>query len=176
MADSGSSIGKWVGGIIGTVLAGVLLWWLTGPLSPFMNKAEPSSKSGGDSYTPAKQEPEPVVPAEKKAEVVISGFNLKSPINIGTYTTCDFEVTNRGNETANACQLIWDTPGLNGTKTSDQFNLAPGEKKSFQLVSNEFHEQGTYVTKAHLSCSNTAQVEDTRPLVVNFMMKAKPTQ
>jgi hypothetical protein len=176
MADSNSSLGKWVGGIIGTVLAGVLLWWLTGPLSPFVNRVEPPPKTGGDTYTPTKQGPDPVVPVEQKAEVVISGFNLKSPINIGTYTTCDFEVTNRGNQAANGCQLIWDTPGLNGSKTSDQFNLAPGEKKNFQLVSNTFDKEGTYVTKAHLSCSNTSQVEDTRSLVVNFMMQARPSQ
>jgi len=30
-----SSVGKWVGGVLATVIAGFLLWWLTGPLSPF---------------------------------------------------------------------------------------------------------------------------------------------
>ena len=174
-----------MGGILGTVITGLVLWWLTGPLSPFVNKTESSTKASSADYTSSGKRVDPVrgtqgkdeePPVEKKAEVLISGFNLKTPINIGTSTTCDFEVTNRGNENANGCQLIWETPGLNGNKTSESFNLAPGEKKSFQLSSNVFDKEGKYDLKAHLSCSNANQVEDTRPLVVNFMMQLHPRQ
>ena len=38
MSESGSSFQKWLGGIMATVITGLLLWWLTGPLSPFVHK------------------------------------------------------------------------------------------------------------------------------------------
>jgi len=38
MPESGSSFGKWVGGILGTIITGLVLWWLTGPMTPFVHK------------------------------------------------------------------------------------------------------------------------------------------
>ena len=38
MSDPGSSFGKWMGGILATIITGLVLWWLTGPLSPFIHK------------------------------------------------------------------------------------------------------------------------------------------
>lgn len=170
-----------MGGILATIITGFILWWLTGPLSPFVKHSSAShseqgqssdGKSSTDGSTTAGEpiKPEPVV--ELKAVIAISAFNLKSPINIGESTTSNFDVTNNGNATATGCQLIWNTPGLNGAKTSDQFNLSPGETKSFQLVSNSFDKDGTYNTEASVSCGNTTTVSDSKPLVVNFMMSA----
>ncbi len=38
MSESGSSFRKWLGGILGTIITGLVLWWLTGPMSPFVHK------------------------------------------------------------------------------------------------------------------------------------------
>jgi hypothetical protein len=110
MADSSSSFVKWIGGILAAIITGFILWWLTGPFSPF-NQSH----------------------VVKKADVAITSFSLVNPIYTGTVTTCNFEITNQGSDTANGCQLIWETTGSNGTKTSDQFNLELGGKKHFPL-------------------------------------------
>ena len=150
MADSSSSFTKWIGGIIATIFTGLILWWLTGPLSPFKTK---------------------VPPPEKKPHVVITQFNLKSPIYIGQFTTAEFEVTNEGNSPAIGCQLIWETPGLNGSVPSEQMSLDPGEKKSFSLSSGAFTKEGTISTTARLNCSNSNSENLERPVVVYFMVK-----
>ena len=149
MSDSSSSFGKWFAGILGTIVAGFILWWLTGPLSPFKSKEH--------------------AVVDKAAHVVITQFNLKSPINIGESTSAEFEVTNEGNETATSCQLIWETPGLNGSAPSEQFDLKPGEKKSFSLGSASIKQEGTIITTARLNCGNSNSEKLERPLVVNFM-------
>lgn len=190
MSDSKSSFGKWLGGILATIITGVVLWWLTGPISPFVPKSSTEPVSAGqyndggsaktEEATPDKEKSlgntnnPPAVsdnpPVDQKAILTISKFNLVNPINIGQSTTGDFEITNNGNTTATSCQIIWKTPGLNGNKISEQFDLSPGETKKFQLVSNAFDKEGNYNTEASVSCSNSATISDSKPLVVNFMM------
>ncbi|MEO7048357.1 MAG: hypothetical protein ABI091_23870 [Ferruginibacter sp.] len=154
MSDSSSSTGTWIKGIFGTILTGLILWWLTGPLSPFI-----PPKDRQDTPAPTS--------VDSKAKVVITDFTLKSPINTGEATTADFIITNEGTVKADACQVIWDTPGKNGAKTSEQFMLQPGETKSLHMVSNAFLNDGTFETKAHLNSGNAGQSDESRQLVVN---------
>lgn len=50
MSESGSSFGKWVGGILATIITGLVLWWLTGPMSPFVHKnISDGNNNGGTS-------------------------------------------------------------------------------------------------------------------------------
>ena len=165
MSESSSSFGKWIGGIIAAIVTGFVLWWLTGPLSPFVHQPVNTVTNG-----------KPVIQGNstgtiKQAIVTITKFQIKSSIYIGETTIGDFDVTNNGNITAIGCQILWDTPGLNGTKTSEQFDLSPGESKSFHLISNKFDKNGTFNTNASVSCSNAATVTDTKPLVVNLIIK-----
>jgi hypothetical protein len=179
MSEFGSSFGKWLGGILATVITGLLLWWLTGPSSPLVHK---SNVGGSDRTVQSGTSTNPVnptddsgstdAPAKQQAIISISKFNVKSPINIGETTTCDFDVTNTGNATATDCQIIWETEGLNGNKTTEKFDLSPQETKSFELTSNPYNKDGTYNTVASVSSGNAATVTDQKPLVVNFMMSA----
>jgi hypothetical protein len=159
MNNSTKSFIKWVGGILGTVIAGFLLWWLT------------NDHNNNKTVTPTSIENPP--PPEKKAHVVISKFDLQTPINIGETATASFEVTNDGNDICTSCQLIWSVPaGLNNSLSSEVFNLGPGEKKIFTLTSNSIPENGNLTTTANLNCSNINAEKVERPLVVQFMMGA----
>lgn len=191
MSDSGSSFLKWLGGIVATIIAGVILWWLTGPGSIINKKQVPPTEVDGysnpytnqavDTGKPAikpsdinnnSNRPESV-PKEKKAAVAITGFSVESPINVGETSSGNFEITNKGDTTATGCQLIWELPGLNNSISSDPFNLEPGEEIKFSLISNSLPQKGTINTIAHLNCSNTESINDTRPLVVRLMMSPK---
>jgi hypothetical protein len=181
MSDSDSSFGKWVGGILATIITGVVIWWLTGPLSPFTSHNQESQSSAA---TPATVAPStvtapvtstgtsrPEAQGQVQPDVVISNFVVKTPIAIGETTSSDFELTNRGNGKATGCQLIWNVPGPNGAKSSEQFDLEPGEKKAFNLVNNhQFDKEGTYSTTASVSCGNMSAKEEQRPVVVEFRM------
>jgi len=174
--ENSNSFLKWVGGIISAIVAGVVIWWLTGVNSPFVsgNQSTSGQSTSNHPIDPGSTNPDPAVIVPKGPKVVITMFNLKNPINIGETITAEFEVENEGDAVSNGCQLIWETPGLNGSKTSEQFDLQPGEKKSIELVSNIFDKQGTFSTNARLTCGNTETITETKDVIVNFMMNRKP--
>jgi hypothetical protein len=183
MPDDSSSFMKWLGGIIAAIITGLVLWWLTGPQSPFIQHKE--NKFGNAQQIGEKSEDKvPTAPGksgdltgnlgnldeEKKPNVLLTRFDFANPIKIGETTAGDFEVSNKGNAAATGCQITWELPGLNGTKISDKFDLQPGEVKGIQLVSNSIGEKGTISTNARLSCSNNSDVVETKQLVVYMMM------
>ena len=126
----------------------------------------------GESRGVKRTEEEEKKAVELKADVAITYFDIKTPVAVNQSTTSDFEVTNKGNGKAEGCQLIWNVPGLNGAITSEKFDLEPGEKKTFTLTSNVFTSEGSFTTKAYLSCGNTDATEKDGLVVVHKISNA----
>lgn len=125
--------GTWIAGIAGTVIAGVLIWYLTTQVlvpqpSPHVQFLSCSGKS-----TSTGEKPD------------------------GT-----FEVINSGTGNAVQCQVKWYPGPKAGTKIvggreqeyaiSDYFGLSANEKKTISLEGLPYSSPGTYVSYAHLIC------------------------
>lgn len=162
MNDNAKSIFRWISGIVGTVAAGFILWWLTNDHShPQPGSSTKSDPVKYDTGSDPKQE-------SPKAVIEITRFDIKSPININESTSAEFEISNKGQAATTGCRLIWNLPGMNNNLTYGPVDLMPGESKSFSLGTNNLPDSGDIITTAFVECSNCNSQKTERHLVVEF--------
>jgi hypothetical protein len=143
MGENAGGILKWAAGIIGAVLAGVLIWLLTSPTSPIHQQNPP----------------------EDKPILRIVGINVGTASIAGT-ASADVKVYNEGSATAEACTVWWYSGGKvaeeldqglvpSHASTSEPFGLIPDEAKSIAVTSIGYDKPGSYRSEFEVSCSGT---------------------
>ena len=141
MGERSGGFLKWVAGIVGAVLTGVLIWLLTNPTSPLHEQSPPES-------TPI---------------LKIVGISSSNAVAGGT-ANADVEVYNEGSSTAEACSVWWYSgsqvadrleqghePGE--ASTSEPFGLTPGERKTVSVTSLAYDEPGSFRSELEVICS-----------------------
>jgi hypothetical protein len=125
-----SAFRKGMIGFLFTVLAGVLIWWLTitgGPLDP------------------------------KNPDIHLTALSVYPVLKVGTSPAATASVENSGDGTATNCRMLW-SPFTSNPKDSPypattDFSLGAGERKDLTLTTTSTYSQrGSYEMSALLIC------------------------
>ncbi len=143
MAQS-PSFGKWLGGIAATVIAAVVIWWLTHP---------------GGLLNPTQPTPEPR-PELKIIDVEVSGAY------VGRTALATLTIYNEGDTTGEECIVWWwsgsELPQDGSSPTSGDFYLPssptfairPNETREVSLSSAVYTSPGEFWSWVEVVCSN----------------------
>lgn len=123
--------GGWVAGIVGTVIAGYLVWWLT--------------------FMPDVRSPRPVPRPDLKAVNSKISLNKNGPNLEGS-----FSLFNQGNTTAENCTVTLTAKEIDATGKNRPAGVPPQREKVFNLVVyhlNKWSSNSLYL-EAKVNCSN----------------------
>lgn len=162
MSKTSSHFWKWVGGIVGTIITGVVVWWLThsgGPLNPIKP---------------------PVEPEEPKPRVVITEFHVDEPVIIPPDKTTKATITvyNENNITASQCKILWSSHGKNFSPIEmHDFGLPPNKSKTLIINSGIYRETGLYKSFVYVKCKNcTSDTVDKDISVIRAPIPPSPSE
>jgi len=137
----GSLLGKWLAGILATVLSAAMVWWLTHPGGP-LNPAVP--------------------PTSPAAVLRIVDVQVSGPAIAGRASAV-VSLYNEGQATGEACTLWWYSgekvaqqldQGLepSDATTSQPFGITPGQTRQISVESGAYSRPGMYRSFLEASC------------------------
>ena len=125
-----ASFWNWVGGIVAAIIAGFILWWLTGENSPFKGKEPP--------------------------EVKITRFNTQKELFKSEESKATIKVYNNGKVIARNCKVFWYGQGTAKEPTETElFSLIPSNPNELpQVISYKFSDTGIFKSLIVLKCED----------------------
>jgi hypothetical protein len=140
-SSGSSSVGKWVAGILASIIAAVAIWWLTregGPLNPAPEK-----------------------PAPTGAIVITDAFF--GEIFAAAPIDATFTIYNQGDTAAEECGLYWSSEYLasgvsiqNAWPAQPIFGLPPGASRTLAVHSEPLGDPGEYTFRYTVACARHA--------------------
>lgn len=145
----GSAKTKWLAGVASTVVAGLIIWFLTDPdgLSNLINPDDPP---------PAVKKPRPNL-VLLDYSIRVNGKTRRT-VKVGEPVEFVFLVANDGDATAESARIRLDQMDTGGSDTSCEaatsFGLMAGEKQTLRYTWT-YRRPGHYKAKAYVSWTTT---------------------